>query len=259
MQQLQAYGAPDMPVDVIWPPVGRQCDETGRAKLNRILNIGRFFPAGHCKRQDLLIEAFKLLIDTCSTDLELHLVGGVNFHPDHEAYLARCQELAQGLPVFFHLNADRTKVSQLLETSSVYWHGTGMESNEVSTPWELEHFGISICEAMNAGCIAMAPNRGGPREIIENGINGYLFEDAVELIELTRSVIHNRCPAAIEEMRRRAAAAGLRFTRAAFCCRWDQIIFELNDGSSENRQEDHQSRVPVRGLRLEDPSLASAE
>jgi glycosyltransferase involved in cell wall biosynthesis len=192
-----------------------------------VLHIGRFFVGGHPKRQDLLISAFRDLCQTCSVQPELHLVGGVSIGSEHQAYVEHCQRLAEGLPVFFHFNADKAKVSDLLGTSSVYWHGTGMDVDAVEAPWTLEHFGISICEAMNAGCIPMAPNCGGPVEIIENGVTGYLFNSSPELVELTRSVIEGYDRGAVEEMRLRAVEAGGRFTREAFCQRWDVIISEV--------------------------------
>lgn len=162
----------------------------------------------------------------------MHLVGGVHIGAENQAYLAHCQALAQGMPVFFHLNADRAKVADLLGSSSIYWHGAGLEVDEAAMPWALEHFGISIREAMNAGCVAMAPNRGGPREIIEDGITGYLFEDAVELVDLTRAVFERRHPEAIQEMRRKAVESGGPFSREAFCGRWDKILGELAQAPS---------------------------
>jgi glycosyltransferase involved in cell wall biosynthesis len=94
-----------------------------------------------------------------------------------------------------------------------------------------EHFGISVGEAMSAACITMAPNRGGPREIIQGRVTGYLFENEVELVELTRAVFEGHHPEAIREMRRRAAEAAKRFSLEAFCRRWDQLIRELTQAS----------------------------
>jgi GT2 family glycosyltransferase/glycosyltransferase involved in cell wall biosynthesis len=225
--QARAYGAPAVPVSVVWPAVDAGRSETsGRGKLNRILHVGRFFSGGHCKRQDLLIRAFRTLCDSCSEKIELHLVGGMHIGPAHQAYFAHCQTLAKGLPVCFHLNADQSKMEHLLETSSVYWHGTGMDTDEYAMPWALEHFGISIGEAMKAGCIAMAPNRGGPQEIIDDRVTGYLFEDEFELVELTQEVFERINSNRVEEMRSRAIAASLRFSREQFARRWGELINE---------------------------------
>jgi glycosyltransferase involved in cell wall biosynthesis len=231
--QAREYSAPEIPVSVVWPPIeeGQLPIFPAHVKLNRVLNIGRFFGGGH-KRQDLLIKAFRSLCETCSAKIELHLVGSVHIGTEHQAFLTHCRNLAQGLPVFFHLNAGQAEVGDLLGSSSVYWHGTGMEADETTTPWALEHFGISVGEAMNAGCIAMAPNCGGPQEIIEDRVTGYLFENETELVELTRAVFEGRHPEAIQEMRRKAIEAGRRFSREAFCQRWDQVIRELTQVSS---------------------------
>jgi GT2 family glycosyltransferase len=234
LRQAREYNLVRLPVSVVSPAIeeGLSVPVPQGGKLNRVLNIGRFFTGGHCKRQDLLIQAFRTLCEACPVKLELHLVGGVHLGAEHQAYLTHCQSLARELPIFFHLNADQAKIRERLGCSSVYWHGTGMGVDETAMPWALEHFGISIGEAMNAGCIAMAPNLGGPAEIIEDRLTGYLFKNEIELIDLTRGVFEGRHPEAISEMRRKAVQAMTRFSREAFCRRWDRVFCELMQSSS---------------------------
>lgn len=57
-----------------------------------------------------------------------------------------------------------------------------------------ESFGISICEAMEAGVAVVASNVGGVPEIIKNGYNGYTFSDGnyLELADLLEFLILNR-------------------------------------------------------------------
>jgi glycosyltransferase involved in cell wall biosynthesis len=81
----------------------------------------------------------------------------------------------------------------------------------------------------------MAPNRGGPREIIEDHNTGYLFENETELVELTRAVFEGRRRAAIRDMRHKAVEAAARFSRKVFCQSWDKIIYELTQPPSPNR------------------------
>lgn len=40
----------------------------------------------------------------------------------------------------------------------------------------LEGFGLTVIEAMAAGCIVIGPNKGGPAQTIQPGHTGYLFE-----------------------------------------------------------------------------------
>lgn len=56
----------------------------------------------------------------------------------------------------------------------------------------IETFGMTLIEGMSFGCIPIAPNIGGPIEIIHKGMNGFLIEEFsisgyYECIELLRS------------------------------------------------------------------------
>ncbi|RLG00016.1 MAG: hypothetical protein DRN49_03545, partial [Thaumarchaeota archaeon] len=55
-----------------------------------------------------------------------------------------------------------------------------------------EHFGIALIEGMSAGAVCIAADKGGPQEIIENGVTGYrlaVVEDswAEKILELLRN------------------------------------------------------------------------
>jgi sucrose-phosphate synthase len=43
-----------------------------------------------------------------------------------------------------------------------------------------EEFGIAILEAMSAGFLAIAPRRGGVKEYIKHGLNGFLIDTTSE-------------------------------------------------------------------------------
>jgi len=45
-----------------------------------------------------------------------------------------------------------------------------------------EPFGRTIIEAMSCGKVVVATNLGGPKEIIENGVDGFLVEPKVDEI-----------------------------------------------------------------------------
>src|SRR5262249_31745169 len=44
-----------------------------------------------------------------------------------------------------------------------------------------EHFGIVTVEAMAAGCVPVVVNKGGQREIVQHGVNGFLWNTLEEL------------------------------------------------------------------------------
>jgi glycosyltransferase involved in cell wall biosynthesis len=48
---------------------------------------------------------------------------------------------------------------------------------------EYEHFGISIVEAMSAGCLPVVPDSGGPREYVPPNLRYRRIEEAAQIIE----------------------------------------------------------------------------
>lgn len=73
--------------------------------------------------------------------------------------------------------------------------------------WE-EGFGIALVEAMSAGVIPIAYNKGAISEIIDNGINGYIVEEeSVDaLARAIENVLNNLSEDDILEMRKKARA-----------------------------------------------------
>ncbi|AOI45111.1 hypothetical protein WI23_04425 [Burkholderia oklahomensis C6786] len=53
----------------------------------------------------------------------------------------------------------------------------------------MEHFGMTTCEAMAAACVPVVMPQGGQREIVDDGINGYYFRNADELIARTETLM----------------------------------------------------------------------
>jgi GT2 family glycosyltransferase len=186
----------------------------------RIVSVGRFFRGGHEKRHDVMIRALRELIrrgtDACS--LELHLVGTAMQQWGSRAYLRQLERLAAGLPVFFHVNAPGQVVSELLEKSHVYLHCAGFEVDQARHPERLEHFGISIVEAMARGCVPLAYDAGGPREIIRDGVDGVLYHNFEELVRASTSLIGQAAAGApeFEALRVQASVRARDFTDQRF-------------------------------------------
>lgn len=185
---LSALHLPAMPIAVAYAPV----PQIGRGRVEKkriILSVGRFFAGEHNKRHDLLIAAFMALRETYDGRMELHLAGSSLPEPVHQAHLLGLRRMAEGHPIVFHVNAPGAALTDLYRDASVYWHAAGMGADLLAAPGQAEHFGISIVEAMSAGCVAMAFNAGGPREIITDGVDGFLWSDLDALVELTTRVL----------------------------------------------------------------------
>lgn len=180
----------------------------------RIVNVGRFTPAGHCKRQDVMIDTFREIASITSRPIELHLAGALGGHAFDREYLASLQRAARRLPVSFHVNVTPDQIHALYRKASVYWHMTGANDDITQKPERFEHFGITIGEAMSAGVIPITLRHGGPGEIVSNGVNGFLVLDANALRERTLSLIEGGVRDA-EAMRAAARARAADFSMGA--------------------------------------------
>lgn len=210
--------------DVLYPPVDT-ANLTPGAKQPIILSIGRFFVGGHSKRQDVLVKAFRSLVESGIRDWHLHLVGNVGETAADKAYFAQIQSEAERLPVTLHPNADFATLQELSAQASLYWHAAGSDVNEDKEPQRVEHFGISVVEAMAAGAVPLAVGKGGVTEIIEPGESGILWQTPDELVAATQALIED------PELRGRLSAAAIQrsseFSQERYCDAMQEIVRQL--------------------------------
>jgi glycosyltransferase involved in cell wall biosynthesis len=226
---------PPADITILYPPC-RVPDvppaERSHDGVVRIVSVGRFFTGGHAKRHDLLIRAFRELVreaPPAGRGYELHLVGSASARWGSRAYLDTLHESARGLPVTTHVNATIGAVQHLLESSDLYWHAAGLGTSVTRFPERMEHFGISVVEAMGAGCVPVVFRGGGPLEIVEEGRTGYLFGSVRELLAATRqhSSIVREDPGQAMAWRLAAWAAAQRFSDPAFAERLTALVGSL--------------------------------
>jgi GT2 family glycosyltransferase len=177
--------------DVLYPSIALprvDYEQLRDQKQPVILHVGRFFRRGHNKKQLQLVRVFKEIIQQkeLSRDWSLVLVGQV--HEDQRDYLEEVQQAAAGLPVQFAIDLPLARLKDLYKQSTIYWHATGLNENLADKPEMAEHFGMTTIEAMSFGCIPVVINGGGQPEIVESGRNGYLFNNAKDLLNITASL-----------------------------------------------------------------------
>ena len=179
----------------------------------RIISVGRFAPYGNQKRQDVLIEAFRMF-HRLHPDWELCLAGATGGDPRNLQHVETLKVQAAGLPVRVVVDAPSRAIDDLLAGASIYWHAAGYGVDEVRSPDEVEHFGISIVEAMAAGAVPLVIQAGGGPEIIDPGRNGGLWNDLGELVGLTSSLIGD--PALLARLAEGALARSRDFSPERF-------------------------------------------
>ncbi len=180
-------------VEVIYPPVDIDKFENNSDKENIILSVGRFDNILNAKKQDVLIDAFRLLHEKHHTkDWKLVLAGGSITDPSNNSYLKCLKEKAIDLPVEFVINPNFSDLKNIYSLSSIYWHAAGYEVDEMKNPQNTEHFGITIVEAMISGLVPVVIKKGGIPEIVENGVSGYLWNSIDELVSYTNKLINDK-------------------------------------------------------------------
>ena len=176
--------------EVLYPPASINKFQPSKNKKNIIVNIGRFFVTGHCKKQLDMVRVFKKLADKGFSDWELHFIGSVAEGEAHQRYFRTVQEESQGYPVFFHINIPFNQLKEILSVAKIYWHATGLDEDSNRTPIRMEHFGITTVEAMASGCVPVVINKGGQSEIVTED-SGFLWNSRDELLEFTIKLIKN--------------------------------------------------------------------
>ena len=120
-------------------------------------------------------------------------------------------------------NLQIEKLRSLYAHTSVYWHATGFGEDENKFPQKMEHFGISTVEAQSAGAVPVVIGKGGQKEIITNGKNGFLWQTKTQLHDLTLSLIENND--LMQKLSLAAVKNSKRFSQEKFIQAYEKLIY----------------------------------
>ncbi len=209
---------------VLYPPVDVKnltLDKT--KKENIILTVGRFSRLSNgsdFKKHSVLIEVFKKIVNLGISGYEFIIV--TNCLPDDEPYLDALNKEVAGYPIIMLRNISGHEIFNLYKKSKIYWHAAGFGEDLDSHPERAEHFGITTVEAMAAGCIPVVINKGGQKEIVSDGENGFLWNKTGELIDKTVALIKHE--KVLENLSKSAISAAKKFSKERFCKETNFII-----------------------------------
>ncbi|MEK7526388.1 MAG: glycosyltransferase family 4 protein [Patescibacteria group bacterium] len=179
----QEYGINSI---VLYPPV--QTDKFKPLKKeNQIVYVGRFSELTQSKRQDTLIEAFKKFHDMGHTDWKLFLVGGVEVGAGD--FLEKLKQSAKTYPIKIVESPSFKDLKEIVGQSKFFWSAAGFGVDEHREPTKVEHFGMTVVEAMAANVVPFVFNAGGHKETVADGQSGYLWNTIEELIDKTNMII----------------------------------------------------------------------
>lgn len=207
---------------VIAPPVDVEPGEaapptsSGRAasdKEAQILSVGRFSTMAHTKKQLEMASVFRMLADG-GMGWRYACVGGLNDRAENHAYFEQVTRTLDGYRATVAANLAPDELRTLFARSSIFWHATGYGDDTDARPELAEHFGIATVEAMAAGCVPLVVNKGGQRDLVQHGQNGFVWDTLDELARYTRRLT------ADDDLRQRlslaARASASRFARPRF-------------------------------------------
>ena len=161
------------------------------------------------KKIELGIEAFLKFREATGLDYRLVIAGMVD--EKSREYLVRLRALAAGDPrIEFHIGPTDAQMQDYYAACTAV----------LFTAFN-EDLGLTPMEAMARGKAVIAVNRGGPREVVEHEVTGYLVEGdpdsfAGAMGRLTRD------PARLKAMGRAGLERVKRFT-------WERFVTDLDD------------------------------
>lgn len=152
-----------------------------------LLYVGRLSPEKNIEQLRPFLEALP--------DARLALVGG----GPHKEFLARH---FKHTAAFFPGYLEGTKLAAAFASADLF-----------VLPSRTETLGLVLLEAMAAGCPVVAARAGGIPDLIEDGVSGFLFDDAVQGIEAAKFLL--RGGAARELVRSRGRLEAEKWSWAA--------------------------------------------
>lgn len=142
--------------------------------------------------------------------------------PELKAYYQRVVELArrhQEIEIF-----ENIPFSQLLELyrkASIYWHAMGYQVDRENDPIRLEHFGISVVEAMSQGCIPIVHRSGGASRIVAEAGLDSLWNDPDEVLTHTLKLLNDP---GLDDLRMKLVKESSRYSEEAFELQFLELV-----------------------------------
>lgn len=205
--------------DILYPPI----DVDLFKPLNKddvILFVGRFSHLQQLKRQDMLLDSFARMYKKGFRGWRLVLAGGSEV--GGRDFVAQLKKMAVGLPVDILENLPLDKLRKYYGRAKIFWSAVGYGADEEKQPEQVEHFGIGVVEAQASECVPIVIARGGHKEIVENGRNGFLWDSPEELCEITQELAKNERRR--KEIATKARQSSKKFSTREFEKKFLQII-----------------------------------
>ena len=174
----------------IYPPVDMANTGKSLKKENIILSVARFEESGTKKQKEMIDAFIKLnkMYPKESKKWKLVLLGGST---DNNNYLKKLKTIVNKTTTDIEIktNISSEELISYYKKSKIFWHLCGLDQTE---PEKVEHFGMTIVEAMQNSIVPIVFNGGGQKEIVEQDISGYRVKNTVKLIDNTIKLFNNK-------------------------------------------------------------------
>lgn len=190
-ERLREAGIHDAPpIEIVAPPVQSIGSGAVRSPLAgrpiKLVNIGRFYEGPHSKRQDIFLEVIRRLRGR-GVEATGSVFGPVVRSDASEQYFNEVAAAAEAMGgVEIVRDASRAELLRTLAEADVYLHCAGFGVDVSLAPQDVEHFGIVIVEAIQAGCYPVVVDAGGPPDILQQVGCGAVYktvEQAADAVE----------------------------------------------------------------------------
>ena len=172
------------------------------------------------KGMHVLVRAMPLVLEQYPDVLCLIVGGRHELEPDYEAHL-ECLIKELGIQQSVQLLGFQTNIPLWMQAMDVVVHAS-----------DHEPFGLVVIEAMALGKPVVAANSGGPREIINEGVDGLLspFGDSKSLAGALISLLADKDFA--DRIGRQAEIRAQQFSIQAYVREMSKAIYELHDNAA---------------------------
>lgn len=166
---------------VLYPPINMDAvnEEVLSDKEKYILMVGRIVPDKCLLEMVMFFNEYKN--DAIFNRYTLIIAG--NKDPLHEDYFDKLKYYEKTGRVRIISDLKYTTLVELYKKSEIFLHAKGFNVND-DKPFNMEHFGMTTVEAMANGCIPIVINKGGQKEIVQHGVNGFLWNSTDEIIKV---------------------------------------------------------------------------
>lgn len=174
----------------IYPPVDMEVFKTGSEKEKLILSVARLEEGG-TKKQKEMATAFITLkknFPDISKGWKLIIAGGSTGENPYVQELKEIIKEAEENTIELNINISDRDLKDLYKKASIFWHLCGLGQND---PAKVEHFGMTIGEAMQNRLAPIVFDGGGQKEIVEHGISGFRISSLKGLIRYTVKIMED--------------------------------------------------------------------